>query len=139
MPRGIRAFARVLERTSTPRMERANRAWFRRRYPAPVANAILAGGFGYDAGGTAMRALIGRDARAAFAAYPGRKLIINGQLDVPFRLGERGFRRTGRDVGLVVVPRASHLVNLDRPSAYSSALARFTAEVTRTDRAANGR
>ena len=130
MPRGIRVFARVLERTSTPRMERLNRAWFRRRYPAATANALLAGGFPYAAGGTALRSLIGHDARAAFAAYPGRKLIINGQLDLPFRLGERGFRRAARDARLLVVPGARHLVNLDRPSAYSSALARFTAEVT---------
>ena len=131
MPRGIRVFARVLERTSTPQMERLNRAWFRRRYPAATANALLAGGFPYAAGGTALRSLIGHDARAAFAAYPGRKLIINGQLDLPFRLGERGFRRAAQDARLMVIPGARHLVNLDRPSAYSAALARFTAEVTR--------
>lgn len=44
MPRGIRIFARVLEGTSTGRLQRANRSWFRRRYPPATANAILAGG-----------------------------------------------------------------------------------------------
>jgi len=138
MPPGIRVFARLVNRASTPRLERASRAWFRRRYPPATANAILAGGFGYVGAEAALRALIGHHARAAFAAYPGPKLILNGRFDLPFRLGERGFRRAARDVKIVVIPGASHLVNLDRPSAYSSALARFTAEVARADRAGRG-
>lgn len=132
-PVGIRWLAIVLERTSSPRLERINRAWFRGRYPAPTANAILAGGFGFRAGATALRALIGRDARASFAAYPGPTLILNGQLDFPFRLGQGAFRRAARDPRVVVLRRASHLVNLDRPSAYSAALARFAAEAVRAD------
>jgi hypothetical protein len=59
---------------------------------------------------------------------------MNGQLDFPFRLGEAGFRRAGRDPRVMVIRGASHLVNLNRPSAYSAALARFTAEVSRGPR-----
>ncbi len=72
----------------------------------------------------------GATLRGTFAAYPGPSLILNGQLDLPFRLGERGFRKAARDARVVVIRRASHLANLDRPSAYSAALARFAAEVT---------
>ena len=128
-PVAIRWLARVMDRTSAPRLDRFNRTWFRQRYPPATANAILAGGFGYEAGAAALYELIGRDARAAFAAYPGPKLILNGQLDLPFRLGQRGFRKAARDARVVVLARASHLANLDRPSAYSSALARFAADV----------
>ncbi len=134
LPRGIRIFATVLERTSTSRLDRMNRWWFRRRFPPASANAVLAGGFGYGGGAAGLRAIIGRDARKTFAAYPGPRLILNGQFDVPFRLGQRGFRRAADDTRVVVVKGASHLVNLDRPSAYSAALARFAAEVTRSDR-----
>ena len=134
LPRGIRTYAAVIERTSNGRLDRVSRAWFRRRFPAATANAVLAGGFGYAGGAVALRQIVGRDARSAFAAYPGPKLILNGQLDVPFRLGERGFRRVARDVRLVVIRGASHLANLDRPSAYSAALARFAAEVIRAER-----
>jgi pimeloyl-ACP methyl ester carboxylesterase len=128
-PVAIRWLARVMDRTSQPRLDRINRAWFRQRYSPPTANAILAGGFGYAAGAAALYGLIGRDARASFAAYSGPKLILNGQLDLPFRLGQRGFSNASRDAQVVVLARASHLANLDRPSAYSSALARFAAEV----------
>ena len=134
LPRGIRVFAAVLERTSTGRLDRVSRWWYRRRFPPASANAVLAGGFGYQGGAAGLRALIGRDPRSAFAAYPGPRLILNGQYDVPFRLGQRGFRRSAGGVRVVVVKGASHLVNLDRPSAYSAALARFAAEATRSGR-----
>jgi pimeloyl-ACP methyl ester carboxylesterase len=139
LPAGIRWLAGFMDRTSSPRLERLNRMWFRRLYPAATANAILAGGFGFSAGAVALRALVGRDARQHLASYPGRTLIVNGQLDVPFRLGEASFARAGRDTRVVVLPRATHLANLDRPSAFSSALARFAAEVTRAERAAERR
>ena len=60
MPASIRTLARVMETTSTARLERLNREWFRRRYPAPTANAILAGGFGFRGGADALRQLAGR-------------------------------------------------------------------------------
>lgn len=125
---GIRWLAWVMDRTSTARLDRINRTWFRQRYSPATANAILAGGFGYEGGVAALYELIGRDARAAFASYPGPKLILNGQLDLPFRLGQRGFRMAARDARVVVLAGAAHLANLDRPSAYSSALARFAAD-----------
>ncbi len=137
MPHGIRIFARAVEWGSTGRMEQVSRSWYRRRYPPATANAILAGGFGAVGGRVALHALIGRDSRTAFAAYPGPRMILNGRLDLTFRLGERGFRRAARGTRVVVVPGAGHLVNLDRPSAYSAALARFAADASRADRAGN--
>lgn len=134
MPIAIGWLAYLMDRTSTPRLERINRSWFRRRYPPATSNAVLAGGFGFAAGSAALRDLIGRDARASFASYPGPTLILNGQLDVPFRLGQGGFRRAAKDARVVVLRRATHLANLDRPSAYSSALARFAADVAARER-----
>ncbi len=130
MPIAIRWLAALMDQTSRPRLERLNRSWFRRRFPPATSNAILAGGFGFEAGSVALRELIGRDARGTFASYPGPSLILNGQLDLPFRLGERGFLKVARDPRVVVLRRASHLANLDRPSSYSAALARFAAEVS---------
>lgn len=132
MPLGIRWLSMLMDRTATPRLERVNRSWFRRRYPGATANAILAGGFAFRAGSMALRELIGRDLRASFGSYPGPTLILNGQLDLPFRLGQGGFARVARDPHVVVLAHATHLANLDRPSAFSSALARFSAEALRT-------
>ena len=133
MPPAIRWLAALMDQTSRPRLERINRSWFRRRFPPATSNAILAGGFGFEAGSAALRELIGREMRGSFGAYEGPTLILNGQLDVPFRLGQERFRRAGRDARVVVLRHASHLANLDRPSAYSAALARFTAEVAHTN------
>jgi len=130
MPSAIRWLALVMDQGTRPTVARLNRSWFRRRFPPATSNAILAGGFGFEAGSVALRSLVGRDMRSSFAGYPGPSLILNGQLDVPFRLGEAGFRRAAADARVVVVRGASHLVNLNRPSAYSAALARFTAEVS---------
>ena len=126
LPPAIRGLALVMDQGSRPRVDRLNRSWFRRRFPPATSNASFSR---VSPSSSSMR--------AAFAAYPGPTLILNGQFDVPFRLGEGGFRRAARDSRVVVIRRASHLVNLDRPSAYSAALARFTAEVTRTE--GNGR
>jgi pimeloyl-ACP methyl ester carboxylesterase len=131
MPPAIRWLALLMDQGSHPSFVRLNRSWFRRRFPPATSNAILAGGFGFEAGSSALRSLIGRDMRASFAAYPGPSLILNGEFDLPFRFGEGGFRNGARDARVVVVKGASHLVNLNRPSAYSAALARFTAEVAR--------
>lgn len=135
MPPAIRWLALVMDQGTRPTVARLNRSWFRRRFSPATANAILAGGFGFEAGSVALRSVIGRDMRASFAAYPGPSLILNGQLDIPFRLGEGGFRKAARDPRVVVIKGASHLVNLHRPSAYSAALARFTAEVAERPRA----
>jgi pimeloyl-ACP methyl ester carboxylesterase len=131
LPRAIRTLARVLESTSTSRLERLNREWFRRRYPAPMANAVLAGGFGFRGGAEALRELDGREFRGRLRAYPGPTLILNGQFDPPFRLGARGFALAAADARVATIRGATHLVNLDRPSAFSSALGRFAAEATR--------
>jgi pimeloyl-ACP methyl ester carboxylesterase len=134
MPASIRVLARVMEATSTARLEQLNREWFRRRYPAPMANAILAGGFAFGGGADALRQLTGRAFRGRLGAYPGPTLILNGQFDPPFRLGAGGFAAAATDARIVTIRGATHLVNLDRPSAYSAALGRFAAEVTRRSR-----
>ena len=90
MPLGIRWLATLMDRTATPRLERVNRAWFRRRYPGPTANAILAGGFGFPAGTTALRELVGRDA-------PGHVRDLSGTFTHPQRPARRPVpARSGR-------------------------------------------
>lgn len=138
-PRGVlgvavAGLAAAMARSSAPLLERANRAWFRRRYSAPTANAILAGGFAFQAGAVALRQLRGRRFAELLRSYGGPTLILNGALDPPFRLGAPAFKRVARDARVVVLGGATHLANLDRPSAYSAAIVRFAGEATRRDR-----
>lgn len=134
LPTAIRSLARVMDATSPARLEQLNRAWFRRRYPAAMANAVLAGGFAFRGGADALRQLVGREFRGRLGAYPGPTLILNGQFDPPFRLGARGFAEAAAHGRIVTIRGATHLVNLDRPSAFSAALGRFAAEATRRSR-----
>jgi pimeloyl-ACP methyl ester carboxylesterase len=120
-----RALAWVMGHTDRARFSAVNGWFFRRRYPAPVADAILAGGFHPSGGVDALRALIGERFSPRLAAYGGPVLILNGELDPLFRLGAGGFARSARDVRRVRIRGATHLANLDRPEAFSLAVRRF--------------
>jgi pimeloyl-ACP methyl ester carboxylesterase len=120
-----RALAWVMGHTGPETFSTVNTWFFRRRYPAPVAEAILAGGFHPSGGVDALRSLIGERFAPRLAAYNGPVLILNGSLDPLFRLGAGGFARSARDVRRVRLGGATHLANLDRPKAFSLAVRRF--------------
>ena len=98
---------------------------FRRRYPPALAEPIVAGGFWYRGGSSALRALVGERFVPRLAAYPGPTLILNGERDIPFRLFAPTFAAAARDVRRVRLVGATHLANLDRPAAFSEAVRRF--------------
>lgn len=72
--------------------------------------------------GKAGTELAGRDFRAAFAAFPGPALVLNGKWDLISRLGERKHADAARDATVAVIPGAGHVCNLEKPAAYSGAL-----------------
>jgi pimeloyl-ACP methyl ester carboxylesterase len=100
------------------------------RFPPRISGPLLAGGSWPRGGAAALGELLGQRFVARLAAYPGPTLIVNGSLDVVFRLGERTFMAAARDARRVVIPRATHLVNLDRPKPFSAAVRRFARSVT---------
>jgi pimeloyl-ACP methyl ester carboxylesterase len=120
------ALARVMDGIDDARLDRFNAWFFRRVYPAAIAEPIVAGGFWSHGGATALRALAGERFVPRLAAYPGPTLILNGELDLPFRLSAPAFAAAARDVRRVRLPGATHLANLDRPDAFSEAVRRFS-------------
>jgi pimeloyl-ACP methyl ester carboxylesterase len=72
-----------------------------------------------------LRAIVGERFAPRLAAYDGPVLILNGDLDVLFRLGAGRFARAARDVRRVRLGGATHLANLDRPEAFNEAVRRF--------------
>jgi pimeloyl-ACP methyl ester carboxylesterase len=129
-PIGLRArpylaLAWAIDRLGPRGMDRLNRWFFRTRYPAPIADPIIADGFHSAGGSAALRALVGERFAPRLAAYPGPVLILNGELDVLFRLGARRFAAQARDVRRVRIQGATHLANLDRPAAFSGAIRTF--------------
>jgi pimeloyl-ACP methyl ester carboxylesterase len=125
------ALAWLLERGRAEMLERANRWYFRLRYPARIAEPIIEGGFWWRGGAEALRAIIaGRFMdRAAWLWTP--VLVVNGALDPVFGPGGDTLASSCRSGRHAVVRRAMHLVPLDRPRTFSALVARFADEVAR--------
>jgi pimeloyl-ACP methyl ester carboxylesterase len=119
------ALARVMTSVDGARLDLLNRWFFRRRFPAAVAEPIVEGGFWSLGGASALRAVAGHHFQSRLEAYPGPTLIINGALDLPFRLSSRSFARSAHGAHRVRLAGASHLSNLDRPAAFNAAIRRF--------------
>lgn len=125
-----RALAWALEWFDGPALDALQARFFRARYPASIADPIVAGGFWSAGGADAVRALVGRRFAPSLAAYPGPSLILNGEFDLLFRLEAGSFVRAARDARRVRLRGATHLANLDRPAAFSLAIRRFADAVT---------
>ncbi|MBA3235180.1 MAG: alpha/beta fold hydrolase [Chloroflexi bacterium] len=119
------ALAGVMSMADGPRLEALNAWFFRTRYPASIAEPIIAGGFWSAGGAAALRAIVGERFIPRLAAYPGPSLILNGELDLAFRLTAPAFVTAARDARRVRLAGATHLANLDRPAAFSAAIHRF--------------
>ena len=120
------ALAGVMDNIEDQRLDRINAWFFRSRYPPEIAEPIIAGGFWSKGGARALHALVGERFIPRLAAYPGPTLILNGELDVIFRLTAPAFAAAAVDARRVRLAGATHLASLDRPLAFSEAVRRFT-------------
>jgi pimeloyl-ACP methyl ester carboxylesterase len=103
--------------------------WFRWRFPSPIVEPILAAGFSFAGGATALWALVGERFRPRLAAYPGPSLLLNGELDPVFRPTEASFARVAANPRRLLIRRGTHLANLDQPEAFTAAIRRFARSV----------
>ena len=122
-----RALATAMDMLDGHGLDALNRWFFRARFPPSIAEPIVAGGFWSAGGAAALRSLAGHPFLPSLAAYPGPTLILNGGLDISFRLGQRDFARAAQHGRIVWLPGATHLSNLDRPAAFNEAVRRFAA------------
>jgi pimeloyl-ACP methyl ester carboxylesterase len=103
--------------------------WFRLRYGRRVAAQITAGEHFSPGGSQAVRHIVGRGFRARLAAYGGPVLAVNGQWDLPFRVGAARFTRGIPNLRLLTLRGAGHLANVDRPDAFSHLVDEFAASL----------
>lgn len=101
---------------------------FRRAYGPAIGEAI-ARGYDSQAGGLAVCRLAGERFRPRLQAYGGPILVVNGDLDFRFRIGERAFVAGVPNVERVRLAGASHLSNLDQPDRFAAAIADFEASL----------
>jgi pimeloyl-ACP methyl ester carboxylesterase len=128
------ALASIMERFNGPRLDAINEWFFRTRFAPEIADPIVAGGFWSTGGAQALRAIVGERFAPRLARYPGPTLIVNGDLDLFFRLSVKRFARASRDHRRVRLRGATHLANLDRPGAFSLAIRRFVEALPDPDR-----
>jgi pimeloyl-ACP methyl ester carboxylesterase len=106
-------------------LDRLNDRYLRRRYPPEIAEPVVAGGYWTAGGAAGVRGLTSEAFLPRLAAYPGRTLIVNGELDLILRLGARTFRRAARHGRARVIPHGTHLVPLDAPDRLAATIAEF--------------
>lgn len=100
-----------------------------RRACGPAIGAAVAQGYDARAGGIAVCRLAGERFRPRLLAYGGPILVLNGQLDPWFRLGETSFTADVPNLRRLRIPGASHVSNLDRPDAFTQAIVDFEASL----------
>jgi pimeloyl-ACP methyl ester carboxylesterase len=121
----FRAFAAFLGSRYVGGLDWLNDRYFRLRYPPEIAEPIVAAGYWVSGGTLGLRAIVRERFVPRLAAYPGPTLLLNGELDVILRLGERTFLRAARHGRRRVIPGATHLALLDRPELFAAAVAAF--------------
>jgi pimeloyl-ACP methyl ester carboxylesterase len=100
-------------------------AYFRRRYGRILAAAITAGGHFARGGSRAVRRIAGSRFRERLVAFGGPILVINGTLDLVFRIGAGRFLAGVPGVTSRVIPRAGHLSNVDQPEVFTGLIEGF--------------
>ncbi|MEW5992516.1 MAG: alpha/beta fold hydrolase [Chloroflexota bacterium] len=121
----FRLFAWALRAAPQRPFETLNAWFFRHRYPAEIAEPILAAGNFARGGAAAVRTLPRSRFRERLLAYGGPILVINGDLDLVFRLGEGSFLRGVPHVSRRVLRWTTHLSPLDRPGDFAAAVRGF--------------
>jgi pimeloyl-ACP methyl ester carboxylesterase len=121
----FRLFAWALGTAPEEPFDALNTWFFRHRYPPEIAEPIVAGGYWSRGGASAVRALGRTNFRHRLLAYGGPILVINGDLDLVFRLGESSFLEGVPHVSRRVLSWTTHLSPLDRPDAFAAAIRAF--------------
>jgi pimeloyl-ACP methyl ester carboxylesterase len=124
-----RWLALLLRVGNRPTFDGLNARFFRWRFGPAISEPLVAGGFWPRGGAAALGALMGERFIPRLERYPGPTLIVNGALDPLFRLGERAFLAAAQDGRREVIGGATHLLNLDRPAAFSECVRRFAERV----------
>jgi pimeloyl-ACP methyl ester carboxylesterase len=121
----FRLFAWSLSVLPRRPLDAMNTWLFRHRYPPEIAEPLVAGGYWSRNGAAAVGTLQGVRFHERLLAYGGAILVINGDLDLVFRLGERSFLRGVPNVTRRIFGWTTHHAPLDRPDAFAEAVRRF--------------
>ncbi|MCS6841850.1 MAG: alpha/beta hydrolase [Roseiflexus sp.] len=123
------AVARFVTRTFSPVLARIEERALRQRYPAALADPIIARGLFYRSYADISAELLNFDPMPALRTCDFPVLLLNGARDRFFRRHEQSYLRALRHGRLRLIDGAAHLANLDQPEAYTTALRDFVSEM----------
>ena len=121
----FRLFAWALNVLPRRPLDALNTWLFRHRYPPEIAEPLVAGGYWSRNGAAAVGTLQHVRFRDRVLAYGGPILVVNGDLDLVFRLGQRSFLQGVPNVTRRIFGWTTHHAPLDRPDAFAEAVRRF--------------
>jgi pimeloyl-ACP methyl ester carboxylesterase len=125
-----RGVASLTDRLGAERMARVNDRVLRRLYAPGLIEPVIAGGYYFEPTPAAWRAVMDHCRPSMLSGLTCPVLLLNGQYD-QFRFGVRSYLAACPTARAEVIPRASHLSNLDQPGAFADALLRFADSVQR--------
>jgi len=106
-----------------------NRWLFLLVYGKKRAQPLIAGGFFMRGGASGIREVMKREYVPKIAVYPGPLLLLNGAMDLGFRMHEKRFLAVAKRGRLEVIPHAFHIANIDQSEAFSDAVRRFARSI----------
>jgi pimeloyl-ACP methyl ester carboxylesterase len=123
--------AAAMNQLPEPTLNWVSRTFFQIVYPPEKAEPLIAPGFFMRGGSQGLREVFGKKFSPRLAAYPGPVLLLNGVLDLGFRMHERKFLAAAQNARIEIIPRAFHISNIDPPDAFSNAVRRFAESIRR--------
>lgn len=129
-PRGwynvpYRTLAEAMDKIPERLLSWINHSLFLFVYGKTRAQPLIAPGFFMHGGAAGIREVMDREFAPKLAAYPGPVLLLNGAMDLGFRMHEKRFLAATKQGRLQVIPGAFHIANIDQPEAFSDAVRRF--------------
>jgi pimeloyl-ACP methyl ester carboxylesterase len=110
-------------------LDALNRTAFLLVYGKRRAEPLVAPGLFMRGGAAGIREIMSREYGPKLAAYSGPVLLLNGRMDLGFRMHEKRFLALAQKGRVEVIPKAFHLSNIDQPEAFSDAVRRFAKSI----------
>jgi pimeloyl-ACP methyl ester carboxylesterase len=114
----FRAYGGLLHRAPSRIIRAIGDGLLRAAYGRDLTVRLRTGGAGIGAP-AAVHSLVGRRFSERLRAYDGPVLVVNGSTDLFFRPAARRWAGDRPNTRLVIIRRAGHIANLDRPAAFA--------------------
>ena len=122
---GFRLTGRMLKRKGPDWLRRVTIEGYQQRVEDSIINPVIENGVFAKAAVEAFSQLSGHDFHRMLGTYPGPVMIANGENDEANRDAEKALKRKIGRIIISPIQDASHLANLEQPTAYNESVESF--------------